>query len=159
MELQDLTDEQLEKVHEYYMEVESLNKTTEWFNKKYKGSINRHQLSLKFKENDLYVQPANGQPEGSNWRINKHSPQWQLAFAILKQALKDIEKYKEGKGSKIDFLSACYFFASDFYRDILSFLNDGIDINDDILPEGLNETVVRLGAGLYKDQYNYWVAN
>lgn len=156
MNLTDLTKRQVNSLHKKYMKLQSLNQTVDYLLEKYDIEINRHQLSMFFKRKGLEVLPPNGRSV-NNYRImNKYaSPESEMAANMLKLAIKDVKDFVAGRGKTIDFLSACYFFTSDLYQTVLYIL--GSDLDHENLPEGVTENVVRQGASLYMDGYNYWV--
>jgi len=158
--LEQLDIAEIKKLHVKYMSLQSLNKTVEWIQKTYRvDGVNRHQLSLLFKRKNLEVLPPNGRSIGS-WRIaNQYrSPESELAANILTLAIKDVKRFMMTKGKMINFLSACQFFSSDMYGLVLELLNDNkYPIGHNMLPTGIDESIVRRGSSLYTDQYNYWV--
>ena len=158
MELSRLSDETVKSIHEYYLEVRSLNKTIKWLKEELDiGGINRHHLSNFFKRRNLEVYPPNGRHLNTCRPINQYySPESELASAILKSAINDYGSSK----SLIGHLSACAFFSGELYWTCLQLINSEgkFGLTRNTLPDGVNRIVVQKGNEIYQDQYNYWVS-
>lgn len=166
--LRELSKADIVKINQHYLNtLKSLVKTVSWIYETYGIQTNRHKLAQVFKKYGLTVLPPNGRSVGDSRARNAFSSGiTQLAAKILQFAYDDYSKYiksvEDGQPrGYINFLSACAFFANDFYPVVVNTVVSGAssEVSPDLLPAGIDSAVVRRGWESYDRQFRYWIGS
>lgn len=145
----------VEKIHEIYEALESLEKTAQEVNEKYNLNTNRFQLSNAFHRFNLPVAPPNGKPvKHYGVRDDFSTPHSRFAAEWLKYLIKDLT---EAERYSIEWLTACYGIFSPLYDTMLLLLQEGRVFNLDKLPKGVNQADIEEGKELYTLLMNRWI--
>lgn len=143
----------LTELHDYYLN-SSLAKTAKYAKEIYGITTNRHALSREFRKHGLPVKMANGRDESEvGQRKEFSSPSVRFVARIIELAVQDIRGYQQGRGSYINWASACYFLASNEYRQFLRAViaSTGREIQlDGLTPKGISAEEIARGAMAYK---------
>jgi len=158
-----ITTAELKIINKKYLnDIKSLEKTAKWVGREYGVIVSRSQLTNAFRNKGLEIRKANGRTDEEYVPINKYrSPMSEFASAVLGLAIKDIVKYQTGKGSLINYLSACHLLTTDFYDALIDTLKEASpwtekEVNNaDLVPNGMTLELIQEGAELYMDQYYY----
>jgi hypothetical protein len=151
----------LKEIHEKYMALSSLEKTTDWLEQEHKIKTNRQRLSKDFKRRGYFV----NLPQG--WSMEEHLLRDMTVFydetsqfvgKLVQTAWEDILKPE----LRIHYLSAAAFLASDFYESCLATLMRNVrslSVGHELLPEGVNIEKIQEANDIYNRNYFHWVDN
>lgn len=148
----------LEVVHAKYEELQSLEKTCDWLAEEHNWHLNRQKLSRLFKGEGFHVSPPNGWPD-IHWEDSTShlDPIGKFAAEMIRVAFDDIT---DPNVRVIDFLSACYFLASDFYKLCLSTVMRNVrfsSIDETSFPAGIDLDRVIRGREIYERNRSFWL--
>lgn len=149
----------LKDIHDKYLELGSLDKTTAWMSEELNYKINRQRLSKEFKRRGLFVAAPSGWAADYWVDYSVHlSPISRLACRIIEEAWQDML----APTLRIHYLSAAAFLASDFYESCLATIMQNVKytmVTREMLPQGIDLDEVIVGNELYSRGYSYWVGD
>ncbi len=130
----------IKQLHEYYQTASLLE--TAQYARTLGFRVTRQALSRMFRELDLDVRTPNGH-DPIRQRSRYLTPYHHIAARAIEIAMADIAAYRRGTGRYIDYLSACYFFTTERFRDLVEGLKDaaGLDVQLE-LPVGVTMSEV-----------------
>jgi hypothetical protein len=149
------------EIHKKYLELKSLQMTAEWLFDDHGIDLNRHKLSRLFRSRALWVNDPNGRPQPHYRDTRSYMDEYnELAADMVELAWDDYRSYMRGDGTKIDWMSACWYLSSEFYQSCLDRLNQNVTtgkFDANMMPPGVKVEDIVLGRGLYEDGYKFWV--
>lgn len=152
-----LTYEQIILLHEFYLEVGSLEQSATKCLRDYGIQLNRQQLSRVFKQHGFYVKPPNGQPE-EHWTdiTSYQSGASNLATAILHSVYADLISPKASIWHK---LTAAAFLGTERYELVFGTVVNAsrIKIPFETLLPGVDISNLLVLREIYDEGYNEWV--